>query len=211
MRIPIAVLVALVINLLLFALMQAMVGAKRVGFSAAPPTAVIDFVRSNPRPEPSQSRRRRKPPPKPEPAPETVRVAALARPRLDVAAKPLSAPVIALSSPRLDTGAGPYLGDVRPEAMSVLGLNDLTLLTRTPPSYPHRARRRGIEGYVEVEFIITRDGGVKDPRILAARPQKIFEQAVLRAIKGWKFEPKTREGEPVEVAVRQRFNFELDE
>ena len=82
---------------------------------------------------------------------------------------------------------------------------------RIPPIYPHRAAKRGIEGWVEVEFTITALGTVKNPRVVAASPEGIFDNAALRAISRWKFKPKVLNKIAVERHhVRQRISFKLE-
>ncbi len=47
-------------------------------------------------------------------------------------------------------------------------------------SYPRSARRRGIQGSVEVKFNLCRDGNVKNIKFLSGK--KIFERSVIEAI-----------------------------
>jgi protein TonB len=85
---------------------------------------------------------------------------------------------------------------------------DIVPIVRVEPQYPLRASERGIEGWVEVEFTISRLGTVKDPRVLNSHPSSIFDRASLKAIKKWKYNPKIEDGEPVErpgVKVRLKF------
>jgi protein TonB len=82
---------------------------------------------------------------------------------------------------------------------------------RFPPIYPQRAAKRGIEGWVEVEFTITSAGLVKNAHVVAASPRGIFDNAALRAISRWKFKPKVIDKVAVErYRVRQRISFELE-
>ena len=46
--------------------------------------------------------------------------------------------------------------------------------------YPRSARRRGIEGNVEVKFYVQRDGGVKNIKFISGK--KIFKNSALKAI-----------------------------
>jgi protein TonB len=74
---------------------------------------------------------------------------------------------------------------------------DAIPLVRVDPTYPIRAKERGIEGWVQVEFTISPRGTVIDPRIVAYEPSSIFNQAALRAIRRWKYNPKIVDGKPV--------------
>jgi len=66
------------------------------------------------------------------------------------------------------------------------------------PIYPPDALRRGIEGRVVVEFGLAPDGGVRDLRVVHAEPAGVFDQAALRAMRGWKY------AEPAAGATTQR-------
>ncbi|MBU2643302.1 TonB family protein [bacterium] len=85
----------------------------------------------------------------------------------------------------------------------------LVPLVRNPPVYPRHAKRRKIEGWVDIIFIITPAGGVEDIQITASQPPEIFEQPVLRAVSGWRFSPGMVNGNPVRIRVKQRVRFEL--
>lgn len=62
---------------------------------------------------------------------------------------------------------------------------------RVNPTYPSRAQRRGMEGFVEVAFVIRRDGSVDSSSIQVtnAQPRQVFESAAREAIARWRFEP----------------------
>lgn len=78
------------------------------------------------------------------------------------------------------------------------------------PMYPRDAAMRGIEGWVDVEFTITEAGTVKDPRVIAAEPPRVFNREALRAILKWKFKPRVVDGQAVERPATQRIEFNLD-
>ena len=87
---------------------------------------------------------------------------------------------------------------------------DVIPIVRVNPQYPLRASERGIEGWVEVTFTISKLGTVKDPSVLNSHPSSIFDRAALKAIKKWKYNPKIEDGEPVERSgVKVRLKFEL--
>ncbi|MEQ6918267.1 energy transducer TonB [Halomonas aquatica] len=77
---------------------------------------------------------------------------------------------------------------------------------RVPPDYPSIAQRRGLEGHVQLEFLIRPDGRV-DPssiRVVEARPSQVFDRAARRAISQWRFEASGQRRR-----VRQRLEFQL--
>jgi protein TonB len=84
-------------------------------------------------------------------------------------------------------------------------------IARIPPPYPPTARLRRIEGELVAEFIVTADGAVRDVQIVDAQPPGIFEQTALQTIRRWRFEPGLRDGAPVDVRVRQKLTFRLED
>ena len=80
--------------------------------------------------------------------------------------------------------------------------------TRTvSPEYPDSARKKKIEGWVEVAFTVTPSGTVEDVQIRNASPADVFEEAAVRAIKQWRFEPVVRNGEKVSQRAMTRLRF----
>ena len=86
----------------------------------------------------------------------------------------------------------------------------LAPLTRPPPVYPPRARRRSIEGWVTVKFLVDKTGRVASVSILESHPGRIFDDTVLRCVKGWRFRPGMVEGMPVNTWARTTIHFRLD-
>ena len=80
-------------------------------------------------------------------------------------------------------------------------------LVQVPPRYPRRAARLQIEGFVRLEFTITRDGNVVEPVVVESRPPNVFDEAALQAIIQWKFEPRVENGRVVESRAQQRIEF----
>jgi len=96
--------------------------------------------------------------------------------------------------------------------MSAGSDRDVIPLVRINPDYPPRAQTRGIEGYVIVQFTITATGTVKDPIVVEAKPENMFDDAALKAIARWRYNPKVEGGVAVErVGVRTRLTFQLEQ
>jgi len=90
--------------------------------------------------------------------------------------------------------------------------SDVIPIVRVNPQYPLRASERGIEGWVEVTFTISKLGTVKNPMVLNSHPSSIFDRSALKAIRKWKYTPKIEDGEPVERSgVKVRLKFELNQ
>ena len=79
------------------------------------------------------------------------------------------------------------------------------------PAYPRKAAMDKIEGEVSIGFTIAIDGTVKNPKIYASSPEKIFDREAIRAVLKYKFAPKTVNKKAVESEATQTFKFKLDE
>ncbi len=81
--------------------------------------------------------------------------------------------------------------------------------TRTVnPVYPESARKRGVEGWVEMAFTVTPEGRVEDVEVRNSSPAEIFDDAATRAIRQWRFEPVERNGQKVAQRAMVRLRFE---
>ncbi len=86
----------------------------------------------------------------------------------------------------------------------------LTALSRMPPVYPMSAKRRNIEGWVNVRFVVNEEGIVENIDILDEKPPGIFDRAVIDCVSGWRFNPGTVGGVPVRTVAETTIRFELD-
>lgn len=107
-------------------------------------------------------------------------------------------------------------GDLGRDVNAGLGLTvadgDYLPIVKVAPVYPRRAQTRGIEGYVILEFTVTKSGQVSDPRVVEAEPPSIFNKAALDAVRKFKYKPRIVNGEPIEVpGVMHKITFELEE
>ncbi len=85
-------------------------------------------------------------------------------------------------------------------------------LVRVQPMYPRDAANQRIEGWVVIEFTISTNGRVLNPRVIREYPNEMFNTAALKAIKKWRYRPRVENGLKVEVHnVSVRLKFELDE
>jgi protein TonB len=97
-------------------------------------------------------------------------------------------------------------------SMSAGSDRDVIPLVRINPDYPPRALSRGLEGWVQVQFTITATGTVKDAKVVTAEPKNIFDDAALKAIARWRYNPKVESGVAVErVGVQVKIDFRLDQ
>jgi protein TonB len=88
------------------------------------------------------------------------------------------------------SGTKPHWGTVLPGSML-----DNSPRTRFQPAplYPHAAKQAGLRGEVVVEYIVDEYGRVVDPRIVSSS-DRVFEDATLKAVAKWQFEPGRRAG-----------------
>jgi protein TonB len=85
-------------------------------------------------------------------------------------------------------------------------------IVKVAPQYPRRALSRGIEGYCTVEYTVTKSGAVRDPVVVDAQPEGIFDRASIQAALKFRYKPRVIDGEPVDVAgVRNRFTYTLEQ
>ena len=82
---------------------------------------------------------------------------------------------------------------------------------RVPPQYPTSAARRGVEGYVDLQFDVSTTGATDNIIVLAANPQGVFEKAAVKAVARWKYTPIQQAGTPIVYhGLRHRLTFALD-
>jgi TonB family protein len=71
-------------------------------------------------------------------------------------------------------------------------------ITRSNPRYPRSEARRGIEGWVQVGFVVNPDGSVGETLIEDSSGRKTFERETIKTIQRWLYEPATMDGEAIE-------------
>ena len=88
---------------------------------------------------------------------------------------------------------------------------DYLPIVKVAPQYPRRALKKGIEGYVVLEFTVTTLGTVTDPVVIESKPKNIFDRAAINAAKKFKYKPKVVDGKAQQVTgVRNIIRFEMD-
>lgn len=195
-----AVLLAFVITAGLFLGMRYLIINDDNGLEEGPQGRVIDFVRLKKDENVQTKKRKPKKPPKPEDEPPPIEQPPMESQDLvaDIGQIGFSADVAAdtsLSSGlALESGDGEYLP-----------------IVKVAPVYPRRALSRGIEGYVIVEFVVTKNGSVRDPLVVEAQPQGIFDQAAKEAALKFKYKPRVIDGQATEVAgVQNKITFKMN-
>ena len=67
-------------------------------------------------------------------------------------------------------------------------------------------RKRNLEGSVQVVFLVDRDGKVVGPKVEKSTNPS-FDRPAIEAVRQWKFEPGTRNGEKVAFKMRVPITF----
>jgi protein TonB len=198
-RFPVAIAFALVVTFFLFYAMQALVSVSgELQEGSAPPT--VEFVRLKRDTSPEVAKReppKREKPEQPPPPPQMN----LAE-RVDPGGTTGEIVSLADATEQIAEAAAVGSGDG--------GAQDAVPLVRVDPDYPPRARQRGIEGWVTLQFTIAPTGSVQGASVLDANPTGVFEEAALRAVNRWRYNPKVEDGVPVaRTGVKVKLTFTL--
>jgi periplasmic protein TonB len=120
-----------------------------------------------------------------------------------------------------DTTIGPPTLITRPENVRVAGGGgfrlqgsdrDVLPLVRVEPAYPPRAVEQNIEGWVQVQYSVTAIGTVRDVTVIASEPGTTFDDAAVKAVARWRYNPRIDGGVAVErVGMQTVIRFTLEE
>jgi protein TonB len=69
------------------------------------------------------------------------------------------------------------------------GISAPSPVKRESPAYPRGAQKRGIEGWVLLEYTVDENGDVTSPRVIDSSPPGVFDSAALEALMEWKYAP----------------------
>jgi TonB family protein len=90
---------------------------------------------------------------------------------------------------------------------NIVSAASLKRVRMVSPTYPDAARKRGVEGWVELAFTVQTNGTVDNVEVRNASPAEVFDDAAMRAVRQWRFEPIVRNGEKVEQRAMVRLKF----
>ena len=110
---------------------------------------------------------------------------------------PPPAPAVAIPAP-VTSGPVRVGGDVR----------EPKILKFVQPRYPVLAKRTRVEGTVELEAIVTKQGFVKDVRVISGNP--LLVPSAVEAVRQWHYEPTKLNGLPVAVVLTAKVHFSLN-
>ena len=158
-----------------------------------------------------------KPKPKPAPAP-VVKKVAQPRPNLPAVPTPTEPPpeeydMAEFFTPDQDPPAvapatEPETADPAVDQAAVQASVPLYDLN-PPPRYPRAARKRNYQGTVTLDVRVTVDGSVAQIRITKSSGYAILDRSAAKSVRGWRFSPALRAGQPIEMWVQVPVRFEL--
>jgi periplasmic protein TonB len=182
----------------LFLLMQALIKSDKSPFDEGISGKIVDFVRLQEEQNLEVKIRKPKPPPPPDEPPPDM-------PNQTMDTSDVS---VGVDMGRVDVNVDMNVGGVGGFSSD----GEYLPIVKVAPVYPRRAQTRGIEGFVLLEFVVTRTGAVRDPVVIEASPPGIFDRAAIQAALKFKYKPKVVNGEAMDVAgVRNLITFELAE
>ena len=181
--------------------MQTLIAGGNEVLSEAPKGNVLDFIRLKKEETVQKKERKPKKPPKPQTPPP-----------------PAQQPQITNSNPNVDAVSTNFGADIQADAGGLSGGLNLSSgdgeylpIVKVAPIYPRRAQSRGIEGYVIVEFTVSKTGTVVNPVVIEAKPANIFDRAAIDATLKFKYKPRVVDGVAMPVAgVQNKISFEID-
>jgi protein TonB len=199
-RYGIALLLAVVMTFLLLWGMQALIVGGNKAMTEAPRGNVLDFIRLKKDEQVLKKERKPQKPDKPKEPPP-----------------PMVAPQMQQNNPNSEALSSSFAADIQIDAGLSGGLSldsgdgDYLPIIKVAPIYPRRAQARGIAGYVIVEFTVTKNGSVKDPVVVEANPESLFDRAAMDAVLKFKYKPRVVDGEAMAVAgVQNKITFQID-
>jgi protein TonB len=103
------------------------------------------------------------------------------------------------------------------------------IVHKVNPVYPPEAKAEKVEGLFVIDIVIGRDGAVQGAQVVASAPSAArlkdltakkgtpeaiegdprLAAAALDAVKGWRYEPVLKDGQPVELKATVTVNFKL--
>lgn len=89
------------------------------------------------------------------------------------------------------------------------GVTPPVFLHKEQPKYPEQASKITQQLYVIVEAVFRKDGTIDAIKILRgySKGKYGFEEATIEAVKKWRFSPGLINGEPADIRVTLKFDF----
>lgn len=192
-RISFSMVAAIVLTLALLILMQQLIASKFSPPKAILPAKIEPVIL--PKSKPLVEIRK-----KPEP-PEPI----TKKPLIDTPVEP------AINDNPGPTFSEPAIKVTTPGSNGSLSFDNSSLIKQVAvaPIYPRRAIQKEIEGFVDIQFVVTPAGSTTDIRIVQSQPQGVFDRAAIAAVKKWKYLPRVTTGTH-NNSITERIQFILE-
>jgi len=106
---------------------------------------------------------------------------------------------------------GRAMSAVAGSVIGVTGLDNPAQATyQKSPVYPHRLRREGVEGVVEVSFVVDQSGRVETAKAMKFGHRE-HARAAESAVRNWRFNPGTKNGRAVKFKMSVPIVFSISE
>jgi protein TonB len=200
-RLAVAIVLASVVTLLVFWMMQTLISSGKSALPESDYGRLIEFVDMSQDDDLQTKQRKPKKPPTPPQEP----------PKPDMPKPSMDNPA---NSNSMDISGVDMSADLQVDSgLSSSSVSDGEYLpiVKVAPQYPRRAAQRGIEGYVILEFTVTKLGTVINPVVIEAKPANVFDRSAMSAALKFKYKPKIVDGVAQEVTgVRNIIRFQLE-
>ena len=193
--------IGVVVTAALFWFMQYLIETADRDLNEGASGHLVDFVRLK-RDESIQRRqlKPKKPPPPDAPPPQPP------TPQLDN---------LDPNAEKIAISAAPVETDIEMSGGFSLGVGegDYLPIVKVAPIYPQRALSRSIEGYCVVQYVVTRNGTIREPFVVEDQcTSSLFHRASVQAALKFKYKPRVIDGQAVQVpGVQNKFTFEIQE
>ncbi len=87
------------------------------------------------------------------------------------------------------------------------GVSQGLLIKRVQPRYPQNALSMRIQGSVQMEATIDKEGNISNLKVLSGDP--VLSRAATDAVRQWRYKPYYLDGDPVEIQTQITVNFKL--
>jgi TonB family protein len=84
------------------------------------------------------------------------------------------------------------------------------VISMEKPVYPLALRFYGVRGSVTIDFVVDVHGQVRNAVIIES-DNPAFDELALKALRRWKFQPGTRDGQPVNMRSRVPMVFSMED
>ncbi|NJD07598.1 MAG: TonB family protein, partial [Methylococcaceae bacterium] len=89
----------------------------------------------------------------------------------------------------------------------MMGSRHAAIVGSTQFPYPRHAAEQEIEGKVEVRISVGPDGGFAGAQVMKSSGYRELDDAVLEAVRSWRYQPAVRTGIPVPGFITRVVNF----